>query len=338
MKWIYHKPKFEYEVKFNDVNWAWAGHKFFAYDFVRNFKPKRIVELGTHKGTSFFSFCQAVKDEGLDSELNAIDTWKGDEHAGLYGEEIFDGVMDIKNSYYGSLNIKLIRKLFDDAVGAFEEGSIDLLHIDGLHTYEAVKHDFETWLPKVCTDGVIFFHDICEKTDDFGVYKLWAELKERYATIEFDHSHGLGILFVNSGKIGELPVFEEIWKMYYESLIEKAILIDETESFAKKKDEEISVLNEVIARKDEEILQKLVETAKKDEEVNILNEEMVKERDDLRAQVAGLEKLLNDKIQEQNERVQGLQDRVRILSEKLDIMNNLKVVKFLKKLKLLKIK
>ena len=76
MNWKYYNPRFEYEEKFQDADWPWAGHKFFAYDLVRNIKLERIVELGTHKGTSLFSMCQAIKDaEKVLSKTNLIE-WK----------------------------------------------------------------------------------------------------------------------------------------------------------------------------------------------------------------------------------------------------------------------
>jgi hypothetical protein len=43
----------------------------------------------------------------------------------------------------------LIRSTFDDALGYFADGSLDLLHIDGRHLNNDVAHDFETWLPKL---------------------------------------------------------------------------------------------------------------------------------------------------------------------------------------------
>ena len=58
MDWKYYNQQFDYEERFYDTGWAWAGHKFFAYDLVRNIKPKIIAELGTHYGTSFFLFAK----------------------------------------------------------------------------------------------------------------------------------------------------------------------------------------------------------------------------------------------------------------------------------------
>jgi len=221
--WQYFNPQFEYEKIFPDLDLPWAGHKYFAYDLIRNIKPKIIVELGTHKGTSFFSMCQAVKDGHLKTKLYAIDTWKGDKHAGYYDESVFLEVNKIKDTYYKQLNIKLIRKYFDDALRDFKGKSIDILHIDGLHTYEAVKHDFDNWFGKVRSNGIIMLHDTCEKREDFGVYKLWAELKRKYKTLDFFHSHGLGILFKKNTSSIKIFDFQEIWQKYYNIIFENNI-------------------------------------------------------------------------------------------------------------------
>ena len=120
---------------------AWLGHIPFAFWIIDALKPKRFVELGTHNGSSYLAFCQAVQQLHLSTESFAVDTWKGDEHSGYYGEEVFAKLAPYNNEKYGSFS-RLIRLYFDEAVGCFEDESIDLLHIDGLHTYEAVKHDF----------------------------------------------------------------------------------------------------------------------------------------------------------------------------------------------------
>ena len=198
MNWKHFQPVFEYEEALPDSTNAWSGHKYFAYDLLKNLEPGTVVELGTYKGTSFFSFCQAVKDFRLKTRLTAVDTWQGDPHSGFYGEEIYEHFRLIREKYYSSIDIHLIRKTFAEAVKSFDDDSIDVLHIDGYHTYESVRYDFETWLPKVSRNGVILFHDTHERRLDFGVYQLWEELKKKFPQhISFEHSHGLGVIFLN---------------------------------------------------------------------------------------------------------------------------------------------
>lgn len=209
--WIYYSPSFKFIKELPLDSSAWSGHYFFAYDLVRNVKPKVIVELGTHKGNSLFSMAQAIKDGKLKIELHGVDTWEGDPQAGYYAEDIYNEFLKISKQYYKDVNIISHKMFFDDAVKKFKDNSIDILHIDGLHTYEAVKHDFETWLPKVKKDtGIIMFHDVCETKDDFGVYKLWEELQKKYKnTITFEHYHGLGVLFINK------EMFKKYENQYY---------------------------------------------------------------------------------------------------------------------------
>jgi SAM-dependent methyltransferase len=156
-------------------------------------RPKLIVELGTYYGDSYCAFCQAVKHLGLETQCYAVDTWQGDPQSGSYGPEVLADLREYHDPLYRGFS-QLVQSTFDEALGKFEDGTIDLLHIDGWHTYEAVKHDFESWFPKVGSHGVILFHDTAEVQADFGVKKLWDEMAPSYPHFEFIHGHGLGVL------------------------------------------------------------------------------------------------------------------------------------------------
>ena len=174
---------------------AWLEHAPFMGWIVGRQRPRTFVELGTHWGLSYFAACSAAKSVGLQMESIAVDTWEGEHHAGVYGDEVFEYVTRYNEGHFGRES-HLFRGYFDDAADTVADGSLDLLHIDGLHTYEAVRHDFETWLPKMSSRGIVLFHDIAERMDDFGVHKFWAEIVLKYPSFRFLHGHGLGVLAV----------------------------------------------------------------------------------------------------------------------------------------------
>lgn len=172
---------------------AWREHAPFGFWIVGALNPRTLVELGTHTGYSFLAFCQAIKLLDLPTRAYAINTWKGDKHAGFYGEEVFQALSAYHAQHYAGFS-QLIRSTFDEALAGFEDHSIDLLHIDGQHFYENVKHDFGSWLPKLSDRAIVLFHDTNVRECGFGVFRLWEELRAKYPHFEFVHGHGLGVL------------------------------------------------------------------------------------------------------------------------------------------------
>ena len=159
-----------------------------------------LVELGTHYGESYFGMCQAVQENAVSCMCYAVDTWKGDAQAGYYDEAVFEEVNKYNEDNYASFS-RLLRTTFDAAQQSFGDLTVDLLHIDGLHTYEAVRHDFEVWWPKVRPGGVVLLHDTAARQDAFGVWKVWEELARQFPHFEFMHSWGLGVLRKPGGPV-----------------------------------------------------------------------------------------------------------------------------------------
>jgi hypothetical protein len=186
------------------ANSDFVGHIPFVMSLVDMMRPNTIVELGTFSGNSYCALCQAVSYRQLPTKCFAVDTWKGDPSIGAYdGDTMLDELRRYHDPNYGAFST-LMRMSFDSALSHFADASIDLLHIDGCHTYEAAHHDFETWLPKLSNRGVVILHDTAERREGFGVWKLWAEISGRNPSFSFEHSHGLGMLLV--GKQPALPL------------------------------------------------------------------------------------------------------------------------------------
>ncbi len=173
----------------------WTGHVPFAMYLIDILRPKVFVEVGTHNGVSYCSFCQAVKELKVETRCYAIGNRQGDEQAGFYGPRVLADLKEHHDPLYGGFS-RLIQTSFDEAAAHFENGIIDLLHLDGSYAYEAVKHDFETWLPKMSEEGVVLLHDINVREGKFGVWRFWKTLRRQYPHFEFLHSHGLGLAAV----------------------------------------------------------------------------------------------------------------------------------------------
>lgn len=158
-----------------------------------------MVELGVHNGFSFFVFCQFFKDNITNGRCYAIDHWQGDEHAGFYDDGIYQQFISHHESHYNNMS-EVLKTTFDEALISFEDASIDLLHIDGRHFYDDVKHDFNQWKTKLKKDAIVLFHDTQVKENNFGVHQYWAELQKEYSlTFEFMYGHGLGVLCFGDG-------------------------------------------------------------------------------------------------------------------------------------------
>lgn len=168
----------------------WEGHRAFAEWIVRKLNPKTIVDLGVDYGYS--SFCFSLPNIG---NVYGIDSFEGDNHAGK--RDTYEYVLSKKKELELD-NLTIIKGYFDDVVKTWDK-QIDILHIDGLHTYEAVKNDFETWIRFLNPNGIILMHDTMVDNPDFGVSKFFKEIN--LPKTNFKNSNGLGIVSYNQNII-----------------------------------------------------------------------------------------------------------------------------------------
>ncbi len=168
---------------------TWTGHRQFAEWLVNYKKPEVIVDLGVDHG--FSTFCFAMPRIG---KVYGIDSFEGDVHSGQRDAHTYNYVMQKREKLFMQDNIEFIQGYFDDVAKTWTK-PIDILHIDGLHTYEAVKNDYETWSKFVKDDGVILFHDTCVEERNFGVKQFFEEIE--LPKFNFTQSYGLGVVSKN---------------------------------------------------------------------------------------------------------------------------------------------
>lgn len=184
-------PSRHFEPRLYGVG-AWTPHLHFAYDLVATLRPALLVELGVDRGESYFGFCQAASEHRTGTRCFGVDTWRGDHHAGGYDEATFTQVSEHNHAYYESFST-LLRSDFHEALSRFQDETIDLLHLDGLHTEAAVRHDLESWLPKLRPGGLLLLHDVRVRSKGFGVWKIWGELQQQSRSWTFEDGPGLGV-------------------------------------------------------------------------------------------------------------------------------------------------
>jgi predicted O-methyltransferase YrrM len=170
---------------------TWAGHMEFAEWLVNRNKPKVMVELGVDYG--FSTCCLALAGIG---DLYAIDWFAGDSYTGFR-----DTKQDVERhlSELELINVHLMATSFQDALNNWTF-PIDILHIDGYHTYDAVKNDYDGWSTFLNDGGVILMHDT--NIEWFGVKDHFDEIP--VTKVNFFNSCGLGVISTDTELLNDI--------------------------------------------------------------------------------------------------------------------------------------
>lgn len=174
-----------------------TGHVLFVDWLIQEMQPKITVDLGVDYGYSLIAL--AHNNPGA---VYGVDGFEGDEWTGV--RDTFNYV-DNNIKQLGFKNVSLIRGFFDDICEIWNH-PIDILHIDGFHSYEAVKKDYDKWSKFVVDSGVIMFHDTNSHDARFGVKKFFEELDlPKFEFLEFE---GLGIVSKDTNLIEKIKRYK----------------------------------------------------------------------------------------------------------------------------------
>ncbi len=130
------------------------SEKIFLYRMTLTLRSNSvIVEIGSYLGASTTFLAAGAKD--TQSLVYCVDTWKND--AMSEGpRDTFDEFLSNTEIYRD--HIKPFRGLSVDIANGFDN-PIDLLFLDGDHSYQGCRSDVEAWLPKMKPGGIVVLHD-----------------------------------------------------------------------------------------------------------------------------------------------------------------------------------
>ena len=166
-------------------------------------KPKKLLEIGTAAGGTLFLLTRVSDPEAT---IISIDMPEG-----KFGGEFYP---NWKSPVYESFSLKqqkiyLLRSdshqfaTLEKIKKILGQQKLDFLLIDGDHSYEGVKKDFEMYSPFVAEGGIVAFHDVNLGPSENvgGVPQFWREIKSKYFNAEIIHnmegeSYGIGIIFI----------------------------------------------------------------------------------------------------------------------------------------------
>jgi hypothetical protein len=178
------------------------GFGLIHYAIIRNTKPKRVLCIGSRRGY-IPALCALACKENQIGHVDFVDAsydenmpdknWSG---TGFWNTKESLHHFDIVNV---SSWITLYKTTTTEFAKQFSKRKYDYIYIDGDHSYDGVRRDYEYFWPRVKLGGFCVFHDIVAHgylgKGKFGVWKFWKELpKAHKIEFPFPHESGLGIL------------------------------------------------------------------------------------------------------------------------------------------------
>jgi predicted O-methyltransferase YrrM len=150
------------------------------YELTKKYCLKNFaVEIGSYCGKSACYIGQACKENK--TYLMTIDHHRGSEEQ-QYGEEYFDPdeynydkeIVDTLPTLLKNIQKFRFEEVILPVVNSSElaskeiENNIDLVFIDGSHTFESARKDYVSWKNKIRIGGILAIHDIYDSEVEGG--------------------------------------------------------------------------------------------------------------------------------------------------------------------------
>lgn len=172
-------------------------------DALAELRPTCALEIGTAKGGTLFMLTRLASADAL---ILSVDLPHG-KYGGGYGSlrklvyQRFARRWQRLHLLQGDSHSE---RMFERVKQVLGRRTLDYLFIDGDHTYQGVRQDFEMYSPLVRRGGLIAFHDIAEHPPEAEcqVRQFWQEVKTRFRHSEYTGEieqgwAGIGVLHVD---------------------------------------------------------------------------------------------------------------------------------------------
>jgi predicted O-methyltransferase YrrM len=210
-----HLGRGQFRLEVADFRSGLGDSAWILYSLARSLKPEVCVEIGSARGKSACYVGLALAENGK-GKIYAIDphmktAWNDDDSV---------DTIDIFRRNIASLGledrVEIVRKPSDEAARGWSR-KIDLIFIDGDHSYEGVRRDWELFSPHLSEFGVAVFHDTAWDIDpvswsqynreDMGIPRFVEELRRAgYPVMTFPNDCGVSLV---QPRIGGIPLQRE---------------------------------------------------------------------------------------------------------------------------------
>lgn len=161
-----------------------------------------VLEIGSQDGGSYYLWCKLSGSGGVKISIDLPNAPYSTRH--LSGEDIMHRT-ELLSSFSPQSHVVLANShdtSTKERVKDLLNGELlDFIFIDGDHTYEGVKADYELYRDLVGPGGLMCFHDICDsewhRSVNCNVSTLWQEISHLYTHVTFgpyENWGGIGVI------------------------------------------------------------------------------------------------------------------------------------------------